>query len=407
MRKHVHAAIAIAAAGLVALTGCTPAQPASQPKIDPDLALSIGALLPQTGSFAEFGPGAYAGVALALQDINDAGMGISVTSESRDSGDATSDLAVTSTTELIDAGVSVIVGALSDGVSKKVIDQIVSADVLQISPGNASPDFSRYADNDLYWRTAPACTLEGTAMGEQIASDDVQKLAVIYERGYCEPGLPDAIGTAFTREGDGEVVADVPFDKGATNLDAQVAEAVAAKPDAVVVVTGSGATVAVPPLVAAGLTGSALYFVGLPITDHSTDLPAGSIAGSIASQPGLDVSTISDFTDRVAELTPEVTDFSYAAESYDAVILVALAALAADDVSSEAIAGKLQEVSGGSGKGTKATDFASAAELILAGEVVDYDGPSGTIAFDDNGDPLGAIIGLYQYGADNVFTRLE
>jgi hypothetical protein len=71
------------------------------------------------------------------------------------------------------------------------------------------------------------------------------------------------------------------------------------------------------------------------------------------------------------------------------------------------IASKLQEVSGGSGDGKKATDFASAAQIILDGGVVDYDGYSGPITFDENGDPTEATIGIYQYQADNTYKRIN
>jgi branched-chain amino acid transport system substrate-binding protein len=101
-----------------------------------------------------------------------------------------------------------------------------------------------------------------------------------------------------------------------------------------------------------------------------------------------------------------LADFSYAAESYDAVILLALAALEANSTDGVAIAEKLREVSGGTGDGTKATDFASAAQIILDGGTVDYDGNSGPISFDENGDPTEATVGIFQYGADNTYTRI-
>jgi len=64
-------------------------------------------------------------------------------------------------------------------------------------------------------------------------------------------------------------------------------------------------------------------------------------------------------------------------------------------------------VSGGSGDGKNATDFESAATIILDGGVVDYDGLSGLITFDENGDPTDAVIGVYRYTAENQFVRLE
>jgi len=392
---------------LLVLTGCTPDTPT--PSVAPvdrtPLTLSIGTLLPETGSLAAFGPATEAAVELAVGDINNADAGITVTATNADASDATTDTSITSVTTLIDAGVSVIVGAISDNVSRKVLDQIVTAGVVQISPGNTSTDFTRAADSDLYWRTTPSCALEGDAMGRQIASDGVKTLGIIYQTGFCEPGLPEALSAAFERAG-GKVAAKAAYDASAADLSAQVAAVSAEKPEAVVVV-GAGGVASVPLLAAAKYDGSHLYFVGLSIADHSADIAAGTITGAVASMPGLDVSKLGDFTDRLLDITPTLTDFSYAAEAYDAVVLVALAALAANSTKGADIAASLREVSGGSVKGATATDFASGAKIILDGGVVDYDGVSGAITFDAKGDPQGAVIGMYRYRADNTFARID
>ncbi|CAN5241989.1 branched-chain amino acid ABC transporter substrate-binding protein [soil metagenome] len=407
LSRTVLARAAAAVAVLVVLAGCTPesAEPTAAPVDRVPLDLSVGTLLPETGALAAFGPAAEAAAELAALDVNNADTGLTVTITNADSGDAGSDTAVASATTLLDEGVSVIVGPVSDNVSRKVLDQIVKAGVVQISPGNTATDFTRAADNHLYWRTSPSCALEGDAMGRQIAEDGATTLGIIYQTGYCEPGLPEALSAAFGRAG-GKVVAEAPYDSGAADLSAQVATVLAEKPQAVVVVGGS-APASVPPLAAAKYDGSDLYFVGLSIADHSADIPAGAITGATASMPGLDISTLDDFTNRLLDIDPALTDFSYAAETYDAVVLAALASLAANSTEGVEIAGKLRDVSGGSGTGEKATDFASAAQIILDGRAVDYDGPSGGIAFDKEGDPQEAVIGMYRYGADNTFTRID
>ena len=121
--------------------------------------------------------------------------------------------------------------------------------------------------------------------------------------------------------------------------------------------------------------------------------------------PGLDTASLGDFTKRLLEIDPKLTDFSYAAESYDAVVLIALAAYAGQDVSGKSIASYLRQVSGGTGDGTKVTDFKTAATALKAGEQVDYDGFSGPITFDENGDPTGATIGIYKFDAENKYAR--
>ena len=180
----------------------------------------------------------------------------------------------------------------------------------------------------------------------------------------------------------------------------------AANPDAIALVTFDEAKIIVPALLGAGYTGK-LYFVDGNLADYSADFAPGALTGDKGTLPGLDVGTLGDFTDRLLEINPDLTEYAYAAESYDAVVLIALAALAANSVDGKDIASKLQEVSGGSGDGKKATDFASAAQIILDGGVVDYDGYSGPITFDENGDPTEATIGIYEYKDDNTYSRIN
>ena len=108
-----------------------------------------------------------------------------------------------------------------------------------------------------------------------------------------------------------------------------------------------------------------------------------------------------------AEGNEELANWNYAAESYDAVILAALSALAANSVEGPDMAAKMQEVSGGTGGGEKVMDFAEAAQVIVDGGVVDYDGPSGPITFDENGDPTEATIGIFEYDGNNQLVRLN
>lgn len=397
--------ISAVAAPLILLTACSQAPAATPAPTHVELSLSIGALLPLTGGLAQNGPATTAAAQLAVDDINAAADGISVTLTAKDAGDTSTDTATKSVKDLIAARVSAIIGPVSNGVSKMVIDPITSAGIVQISPGNTSPDFTNYAAHGLYWRTSASCVHEGSALGAFIAQQGVKTLGIIDQNGYCDASLGDAVKVAF-ESGGGTVASRVTLDESDPSVAAKVAPMLAAKPDAYAVL-GTQAAAVVPALAAGGAKGNQLYLTGLPIADHSADFPAGSLTGAIASRPGPDLAALTDFTKRLSKKDPAITDFSYAAETYDAVILLALAALAAHDTAGAQIAGKLQEVSGGSGNGTKATDFATAAGIILNGGVANYDGLSGPITFDKNGDPAGAIVGFYRYGADNTFPRIN
>src|SRR5215218_4126345 len=159
-------------AGLV-LTACggddgddTTAEPkddtssSAAPAAKGDGTLKIGTLLPQTGSLAFLGPPEFAGVNLAIKDVNAAGgvNGKPIQVVHGDSGDASTDIANGTVDKQIQAGVSVIIGAASSSVSLKVIDKITSAGIVEISPANTSDKFTTYNDKGLYFRTAPPDT---------------------------------------------------------------------------------------------------------------------------------------------------------------------------------------------------------------------------------------------------------
>lgn len=404
--KSILGGIAIVGASALVLSGCAaPADTAETSGPRTPLTLKIGTILPQSGTLAFLGPPEEAGVALAVKDVNDADLGIKIDVEYRDSGDTTTDTATVSVTDLLSLGVSAIIGAASSGVSKTVIDQITGAGVIEFSPANTSIDFTDYADNGLYWRTAPSDVLQGEVLGNLIADDGVQNLGIIELNDSYGTGLTKKLTETFEAAG-GKVVASPLFNTGDTVFTTQISEVLAANPDAIALVTFDEAKIIVPALQGAGYKGP-LYFVDGNLADYSKDFAAGALKGDKGTLPGLDVSKLGDFTDQLKKIDPSLTEFSYAPESYDAVVLIALAALAANSTDGKKIASKLQEVSGGSGKGKKATDFASAAQIILDGGVVDYDGYSGPITFDKNGDPTEATIGIYEYQDDNTYKRIN
>ncbi|OWY62073.1 amino acid ABC transporter substrate-binding protein, partial [cyanobacterium TDX16] len=147
-----------------------------------DGTFQVGTLLPETGSLAFLGPPEFAGVGLAVEEINEAGgvNGEEIPDYLRgDSGDTETDIANQTTDRLLNDGADVIVGAASSGVSLTVIDKITGAGVIQFSPANTAPDFTDYDDNGLYFRTAPSDVLQGALLGDLIAEDGNTTLGIL------------------------------------------------------------------------------------------------------------------------------------------------------------------------------------------------------------------------------------
>jgi branched-chain amino acid transport system substrate-binding protein len=411
--KSVLSGVAMIGVGAMVLAGCSATPGANTEKSAgpaQDLTLNIGTLLPQTGNLAFLGPPEEAGVQLAVKEINAANAGVKVDVTLGDSGDPDNKAYATTVPNLLNKKVSAIVGAAASGVSKLVIDQVIGSGTILFSPANTSPDFTTWDDNGLYWRTAPSDLLQGETLGNLIAADGASTLGVIAINDAYGTGLQKVTEKTFEDAG-GKTVETQFYNTGDTNFTAQISAVMAQKPDAIALITFDEAITIIPALKDAGFDTSKLYLVDGNTKQYADGLPAGVMTGAKGTTPGPVLAD--DFQKRLQDTYAatnngkKLEDFTYAAESYDAVVLLALASLAAKSTTGVDIAKKLQEVSGGTGNGKKAKSFADAAKIINAGDVVDYDGYSGGVKFDKAGDPTQATIGIFQYDATNKFTRIN
>jgi branched-chain amino acid transport system substrate-binding protein len=366
-------------------------------------ALKIGSLLPTTGSLAFLGPPEIAGVNLGIKEVNDAGgvLNKPVQVVHRDSGDTKTDIATQSTTALLGQGVSAIIGAASSGVSKTVINQITGAGVVQFSPANTSPDFTTWEDKNLYWRTAPSDVLQGKVLGNYMATCGAQTLGMIVLNDAYGTGLQKNIKEAFEAAG-GQIVAEELFNEGDSQFSSQVDKVIAAKPDAIALITFDQAKSIVPLMTGKGIKPTQLFMVDGNTSDYSKDFRAGTLKGAQGTIPGTFAKE--DFKKRLLAIDPALKDYSYAGESYDAVNLIALAAEAAKSTKGTEIAKQLKAVSEG---GEKCNNFASCVTLLRNGTDFDYDGQSGPVTFSDQGDPTEAFIGIYEYQDDNKYKPVR
>ena len=122
---------------------------------------------------------------------------------------------------------------------------------------------------------------------------------------------------------------------------------------------------------------------------------AGALAGMKGTTPLLELSQ--DFKDKLLVIDPALQDFNYAAETYDAVNIIALAAQKAGTDGID----YAKEINGITRDGEKCTDFATCKAVIDAGGDPDYDGASGPLQFAGNGEPLEASYGVLVFGDDN------
>ena len=227
-------------------------------------------------------------------------LGQDVVGVKADSGDTDSGIAPAETDKLLDADADVIVGAASSGVSMTVVEKIMSAGTVMFSPANTSTDFDngKFADPDLYFRTAPSDILQGAVMANLLIEDGKQNVAILARQDAYGETLAEEISKGLEAAGS-TVAATVFYGENAQSYDSQVAEIAESQPDAVVLVAFEETTTIVPQLVSAGVGPQdvSTYFVDGNTADYSEDLPAGTLAGTKGTIPGAEAT--GDFRERL------------------------------------------------------------------------------------------------------------
>jgi neutral amino acid transport system substrate-binding protein len=367
-----------------------------------DGGLKIGGLLPLSGDLASIGQNMPLAARLAIETINACGgvNGKPVTFISED--DQTDPAAgVSAMTKLAGEKVAGVVGSFASSVSSAAVDIAVRDQIMLISPGSTSPVFTDRAkkgDFKGYWaRTAPPDTYQAAALAALAQKKGFQNVGTVVINNDYGVGFEQAFVNAFTKKG-GKITdkeKPVRYDPKAPTLDSEAAAAFAGNPDAVVAVlyaeTGSlllqaaykqGLTKGVTPLLTDGVYSE----------DFTKQVGKGTdgksiIAGALGTVPGADGKALEAFTKLWKEKTnKEVTAF--VPHTWDAAVLLMLAAEAARSNTGEGIKSKIREVSGG--PGTEVSDACEAIALVRKGEDINYQGASGNVDIDENGDVIGS-----------------
>jgi neutral amino acid transport system substrate-binding protein len=399
----------LAACAALALAGCSgPTGNARLDKADAsgDGTLRIGLILDNSGKQSFLNASQLAAVKLAVREINAAGghKGKPVELLPEKTGQDTAALAK----ELVAAKADVVIGTTDSSRAPGAIDVLSNAKIAVISPANAAQGLSRYKSGGYYFRTSAADSAQASVLVKLAKDSGARSLAVVHETGNYGKDVSAAVKTAARQAGLGPVT-DAEFTAGDARQAAAAAKAAA--PDAVVLVAREGAQGAIAELNNAGLAGKKLILSDGAINQYGSALGSKALDGARGLLPGVFPSA--HFQGELVAVDPGLKDMTFAAETYDAVNLAAIAAAAAEDDAGTSIAAKLITVSGGAAasgaSGQQAGDAAGVCrtykecvEAIKSGKPADYDGESGSIGFDANGDVTTANYMLFTYGADNT-----
>lgn len=366
--------------------------------------LKIGSLLPSTGDLAPVGQPMIDTVPLLVDTVNNCGgvngQPVTLISEDDQTDPTAGNEAMTKLAEV--DKVAGVVGSFASSVSQAAVDVAARNQVMLVSPGSTSPVFTERAekgDFNGYWaRTAPPDTYQAAALAKLASDRGFKRVSTIVINNDYGVGFEQAFVSAFEKLGGTVVNKDRPtrYDPKATTFETEAAAAFGSKPDAVVAVlyaeTGS---LLLKSAYEQGLMDGVQVMLTDGVKSDTFAEQVGKtsdgkyiITNAIGTVPGADGEALAELT-KVWEEKKNEAPPAYVPQSWDAAALLALAAEAAKANTGEGIASKIEEVA--NAPGTEVSDVCQALELVRKGEDINYQGASGNVDIDANGD----VVGVY------------
>ena len=370
-----------------------PAPPAPEPAPPP--AVKIGSLMDLTGELGEFGGPMDQAVRLAAEHVNAAGgvLGGRMIQIVTEDGGTSDVISVDAARKLVNVeGVSALVGPLSSGITLAIANAVtVPNQIPQISPSATAPSLTILEDDDFVFRTAPSDSFQGVVLADLAWELGYRNAAVLFINNAYGQGLADQFAESF--EGLGGAVTAVAHESGQPSYASELSQVTADGPDVLIAVSYPvSAGVYIREAIDSGAADTFLFVDGSRSEDLIAAVGAEDLEGAYGTAPGaIDNEGTQRFDSEYAEYSGASGIFLR--ESYDAAILFALAAEAAGSDDPVAIRDALRAVSGGSGAeiGPGAAEIARALELLRNGEEINYQGASGPVDLDANGDVSGAM----------------
>jgi branched-chain amino acid transport system substrate-binding protein len=380
------------------------------------LDLVIGNLVPLTGDLSPYGPAGQKAGELAAQQIDAAiqKTGVNDTVELVTEDGASDDQGgVQAARKLIADGATCISGDYASTATVSVARSVtVPGGVMLISPASTADALSDLEDDGLFARTAPPDGLQGKALADRME----QELNGLQGKTINIGARNDLYGTGFADsleaelEERGATVAEkVIYDPEQPSYNSEAAQLTSGNPDNFVIIDFPETFAKVGPALAR--TGnweptSTFITDGLSSTDLTELLGPGETEGMLGTAPGAFSGGAPDAFDRLFKKAPGAARNLFDAPTFDDVILCYLAAVAAGSSDGEAIAEAIVDVTGPGGAKYTFEQLPQAIEALREGQDIDYEGASGPIDWDQNGDLSRYIYDVSEF-KDGQLVKLD
>jgi branched-chain amino acid transport system substrate-binding protein len=241
----------------------------------------------------------------------------------------------------------------------------------------------------------------------KLVVDDGNSTAVVMSRNDVFGNPLRELTAKAIRQAGGQVLDSFSYDPNARDYSTEVERIKATNPNAIVLIGFAEDARIIDKMIREGIVprNKHVYLAGANTSNTLVAQVSPQQRGVLAGLKGTPLGTGDEaFVARLRAANPGLQDMVYAAQSYDAVIITALAAAIAGTDEPTAIA---KEINGVTKSGEKCTSFYACITLVKSGKNIDYDGPSGPLDFTDAGEPCSATYVISEIQPDGTVKPLR
>ncbi|MDE0455929.1 MAG: ABC transporter substrate-binding protein [Chromatiales bacterium] len=375
--------------------------------------VKVGSSAGITGPTAELVVPVMAGRNLAAAHVNEQGGLFGGDTYRLVQGDSQCDpkAAVDAAAKLVNVEqVVAIIGPTCSGATNGMAQSVtIPAGVAVLSDTATAPSISELEDSDLVFRVAPSDAYQGRTLAQFAWDAGYRKLAVTYANDDYNAGLAGVFVASFEALG-GTIAGNQLHEPNRASYRSELSTLAGGGAEGLAVFAyygGSGITI-LRNSIENGLFGKFIGADGMIDNSVIEQLGADVLRGNIMlSQPAADTEgeSYKAFAEAFMGAGHDPAA-PYVAYGYDIAFLMALAVEKAGAAERSMIPAALREVANAPGMVIRPGEWAKAKEAIAAGEDINYEGASGAIEFDDNGDVAG-VYSRYVVGDDGTWTPTE
>ena len=358
--------------------------------------IPIGFLTSYTGELGAYGTPWFNAGKMAADDINAAGgvLGRKITLYTEDDASAV-EKGIQAARKLISVNkVVAIAGPISDVVVG--IYSICKDNKVFVSSEAAGTTKLDQGYGEWFFRTVPSDSFDGKVAAKTLQDNGFTDVAAMYENDESRLSIAGALKTALTAGG-AKLLADVAFTPKQPTYSAELKKVSTSKPQ--VVWLGSGqesGSVLLKNAKQSGYTWKWMVSSDLAVPEMFGLVGNDVMEGVLSETPSADTTQqyVQDWAARFQKLFSADPTGAFQSNSYDQIIIMALAMQKGGAATGEAIAQNYHKVTDENASAVVVHTYADGLAALKAGKEIKYEGVSGPCVFDANGNTVGSYTSL-------------